>query len=341
LVNISDYIAQLLYRYDCVVVPGLGGFVANYSPARYDEEKKIFHAPGKRLIFNPNLTQNDGLLVNELVKHTALTYAEAQETLSRLVAELKKNLSTKKYAELGTAGVLMINNDGEVNFRQGGENFLLTSFGFRSVVAIPIEQSLKPIVLERKPTEEKKPLAIEPESVRAPRKTGWKKVAVATLLVPVAFYSFWIPLKTDFLNGGELSYSDLNPFKIATVSSYAERSAELSAIHFEEVPEDEVIIENPSEELVHSVGENIETSASVVAPSQAGNYVLIGGCFGEEANAHKFVSSIASKGYQPFILDVHKGLHRVAITSYASHDEAVNAQKSLKESGISAWVLKK
>ncbi|MFN3917084.1 MAG: SPOR domain-containing protein [Flavobacteriales bacterium] len=338
--NISEYISQLLYRYDCVVVPGLGGFVANYSAAHYDEEKKIFHAPGKRLIFNPRLTQNDGLLVNELVKHTALTYTEAQETLTQLVAELKNKLNTKKYAELGTAGVLMVNNDGEINFRQGGENFLLTSFGFRPVIAIPVEQPLKASPLERKSLEEKRPLAFVPDS-RVPRKTSWKKVAIATLLVPVAFYGFWIPLKTDLLNGGELSYTDLNPFKIAVVSSYAERTVDISAVDFEEVSEDEVISQKPDEVSEDLPEESTERIAPLSVSSHTGNYVLIGGCFGEEANAHKFVNSITSKGYQPFILDVHKGLHRVVITTYASHDEAVKAQKSLKESGVSTWVLKK
>jgi hypothetical protein len=31
--KIEQYISELLYKYDCVIVPGLGGFVANYKSA--------------------------------------------------------------------------------------------------------------------------------------------------------------------------------------------------------------------------------------------------------------------------------------------------------------------
>jgi hypothetical protein len=31
--KLDHYISQLLFRYDCVIVPNLGGFVTNYKPA--------------------------------------------------------------------------------------------------------------------------------------------------------------------------------------------------------------------------------------------------------------------------------------------------------------------
>ena len=42
----------------------------------------------------------------------------------------------------------------------------------------------------------------------------WRYVAAACLL-PVAFYSFWIPVKTDVLESGVVSLSDFNPFHSA------------------------------------------------------------------------------------------------------------------------------
>lgn len=346
--TINDYIAQLLYRYECVVIPDFGGFVANYNPARFDAKKKIFHAPGKRLIFNPKLTHNDGLLVNELVKNTGLSYAEAQTTLTLFVRDLKAKLNQNKYAELGSAGVLIYNQDGEIHFRQGHENFLLSSFGLNNILAIPIGEQLQEKQLERKVQQEKKPI-VPVESSRVSGKKTWKRVAVAAALIPLAFYAFWLPLGTDVLRTGEFSYSDLNPFHWSVEGSYAERSANT----FDFTIEKDLIEDADGQQAIEiepgfslAVREDVvpippEENMTVTNVSSKGNFVLIGGCFGEESNAHRLVNQITEKGYRPFILDQHRGLHRVAINSYANYEEALSALNHLKESGIPAWILKK
>ncbi|MFN2430356.1 MAG: hypothetical protein ABR574_10085, partial [Cryomorphaceae bacterium] len=38
---LDQYINELLYDYDCVILPQLGGFVTNYKPAQIDEAKGI------------------------------------------------------------------------------------------------------------------------------------------------------------------------------------------------------------------------------------------------------------------------------------------------------------
>ena len=43
--ELDKYISELLFDYDCVIVPQLGGFVTNYKPAYFD--KGIAHPPSK------------------------------------------------------------------------------------------------------------------------------------------------------------------------------------------------------------------------------------------------------------------------------------------------------
>ena len=37
--DITKYISDLLYRYDCVIIPGFGGFITNKIGAKLDEKK--------------------------------------------------------------------------------------------------------------------------------------------------------------------------------------------------------------------------------------------------------------------------------------------------------------
>ncbi|NLA48282.1 MAG: hypothetical protein GX876_02335, partial [Bacteroidales bacterium] len=60
--DITSFIRELLFSHDCVIVPGFGGFVGNYAPARIDRATSTFYPPSKQISFNRNLRNNDGLL---------------------------------------------------------------------------------------------------------------------------------------------------------------------------------------------------------------------------------------------------------------------------------------
>ena len=47
MLEITKYIQELLFVHDCVILPGFGGFVANYRPAKIDENQQIVHPPSK------------------------------------------------------------------------------------------------------------------------------------------------------------------------------------------------------------------------------------------------------------------------------------------------------
>ena len=65
--------------YDCVIIPGFGGFVCNERPAWYDDDKEEMVPPSRDVLFNPNLTHNDGLLAQEIIRSTGLSYSEAMK----------------------------------------------------------------------------------------------------------------------------------------------------------------------------------------------------------------------------------------------------------------------
>ena len=64
MITLSRHIELLLLEHDCVIVPGLGGFIANHMEAHYDQEgDRTFLPPYRTVVYNQQLQINDGLLV--------------------------------------------------------------------------------------------------------------------------------------------------------------------------------------------------------------------------------------------------------------------------------------
>ncbi|MCK7538158.1 MAG: hypothetical protein MZV63_48000 [Marinilabiliales bacterium] len=40
--DISGYIREMLFRHDCVIIPGFGAFIGNYFLARIDRREGLF-----------------------------------------------------------------------------------------------------------------------------------------------------------------------------------------------------------------------------------------------------------------------------------------------------------
>ena len=71
---IAKYISDLLYRYDCVIVPDFGGFVANRIGAKVNNFTHTFSPPSKQLTFNSLLKHNDGLLANYIASSENISF---------------------------------------------------------------------------------------------------------------------------------------------------------------------------------------------------------------------------------------------------------------------------
>ena len=91
-IQLNNQIIDLLFEHDCVIIPGFGGFVAQYSAASFEEKKQTFTPPSKSILFNKNLINNDGLLAHKYVSSYQLTYEEALSLIEEEVALIKKPL---------------------------------------------------------------------------------------------------------------------------------------------------------------------------------------------------------------------------------------------------------
>ncbi len=74
-INISKHISELLYSYECVILPSFGGFISNYKSALLSADGRSIIPPTKAISFNKNLNKSDGLLINYVAEQNDITYA--------------------------------------------------------------------------------------------------------------------------------------------------------------------------------------------------------------------------------------------------------------------------
>ena len=404
--TLEQYIASLLQKNDCVVVPEFGGFVANYAIANIDENKGLIFPPSQNIIFNPKLSINDGLLCSEICKSRQISFPESLGWINESVTAWKKQLSEFGRIEIAEIGFLFLEN-GQVIFEQNREiNVLLEAYGMTPVRIEPVEQQIGKNQLEviasnsetfdpdrhldkkpkvelkhkQKPSLKEEPAdnIVELDTTQAisrkKKKTNSRNegkpeiqtkkhrrtlryLAVAAI-VPIAFYSWWIPSQTNVLETGKVQLSDFNPFKkrFSKIYSTRENSTNLAAnepfIFWDEMIADvdptvsvynyqfsddlfiPVALDRGSDNSGNTIGDN--TVDAMIC-----DYQVITGCFSISSNAEGLIEDLKSQGFSAFVVDQKGGLHRVSAGGFDNSENARSTQSQLESKGFSSWILKR
>ncbi|MBL4577193.1 MAG: SPOR domain-containing protein [Flavobacteriales bacterium] len=331
--KVEAHIASLLYRYDCVIIPGFGGFVVSPRNAEIRGGNDQFHPPAREIAFNQNLTRNDGLLADAVAAKEKVAYEAAVRLIEDFNRENLKKLSAGAEVEFKDIGVFSKDTTGVLRFEPDAEaNFSRASFGLSSFHSPAIKRDTVERSIERKIL---KPLQKEAPPVKiVAAKEGvsimryWPAAAVILMLV-VAGYVF---KQTNVLSEISVNYSFLNPFDTSSERTYDPRSNGSLAVDEKELTKDEIDLwlERIPEEPVVKV-----QKAKVVK-----RFHIIGGCFEFDANAHKLMRRLKRKGFDPtFVGKNRRGLQRVAFGSYKTRAEARKALKEIKRKHMwSAWL---
>ena len=125
MLRIYRHIEILLLENDCIIVPGLGGFVAYYSEASYDETENLYLPPCRIVGFNPVLKMNDSLLAQSYIETYDLSYPEAVREIELEVNHILDNLAEVGYFEIGGLGTLKREGVDKIAF-EPNEGGLLT-----------------------------------------------------------------------------------------------------------------------------------------------------------------------------------------------------------------------
>ena len=123
---LTTYIKDLLYRYECVIIPGFGAFLTQHHSARI--EANIFYPPRKVITFNRQLQTNDGLLANYVASVENCSYEAALQEIRNFTGKLSLQLSSREVVELKNIGEFCLNDENSVQFSPSNkENFNTSS----------------------------------------------------------------------------------------------------------------------------------------------------------------------------------------------------------------------
>lgn len=114
--NLFNHIEYLLLCHDCVIVPGLGAFIAIINPAKFDFEKRLVLPPSRSVMFNHAVSSDDGLLANSYVRKYNITFEEARQIIMKETSLLKEKLNSDKKIIVGNLGKLQIGEEGNMVF---------------------------------------------------------------------------------------------------------------------------------------------------------------------------------------------------------------------------------
>lgn len=151
---ISLHINHLMRTHDCVVVPGIGAFLAFRRPARFDAGTLTIYPAVREICFNASITHNDGVLAASVARREGIDYSEAVRIIEEEAAEMKRTLlgSPVKVGDLGT---LSSTPEGHLRFSPRSPEADERSLGFapvalRTVMEKPVEMPEEPEYIVRK-----------------------------------------------------------------------------------------------------------------------------------------------------------------------------------------------
>lgn len=139
------YISDLLFLHDCVIIPDFGGFICNYQSACIDEKNGFIYPPSKTILFNRNLTLNDGLLANWIVCKENISYDKAIKQIEFFCEDLKIRLNQREKIDFGDIGSFYTDRRFHILFEPTGKNFLVSAFGMEKIEALRFPARTKKI----------------------------------------------------------------------------------------------------------------------------------------------------------------------------------------------------
>lgn len=306
--NIQYHIKTLLYRRNCVIVSGLGGFVCQTLSARVEGGYVI--PPSKKISFNQGLDTADGLLENHVAREEKVSYQIAHQNILAFSQKIKDTLQDEQEVVLNGLGSFKNNESKKLVFEpEDAHQWLVEAYGL---------PKFKVSELPEKEIVTAKPLEItsvdEPTTKAKPEKYYWKYAAVGIIAIGLAG-----------LIGAQLYQKDVEAYNTA-------QQKEASRILDQKIQQSSFVISEPLRPIAVEVKEK-----------QKGKYHIVGGAFRVKANVDKKIEQLQKKGYKAHYIGTNDfGLHQVVYGSYVDKNKALKALRQIKAGeNPSAWLFVK
>ncbi len=316
--NLETYISELLYRYNIVVLPGLGAFIGRRKPAMVDKTEGIFQPPSKEISFNVLIRKDDGLLINHVASKEHVTKEKARDFVQQEISAWKNELNRTKNLRLENIGFFNLIDDKIIFTPHTGINHLPEAFGLNDFIHKPEKQVLLNTEYSSEQKEFSEPFPTPVSSIGSTtpgrRQDGshkWIKYAAAAA---IAISLLWggYHLKDNF---------------------YSHREVRIQQATYQIPDKFPEIIIPLEQDQTHQTTEKNNTDKS---------YHIIIGAFKNYNNATRLVENLKAQGIDASIPGQNpNGLYYVSFTSFTNKSQAEILAKRIGSEYPGAWVLEK
>ncbi len=372
MIELTKHIEILLLENDCVIVPGLGGFIAHHQPAHYEEDEGVFLPPTRTVGFNPQLTMNDGLLTQAYMQTHHTDFPDASRKIAQKVSELKEILYSEGVVEMTGIGSLhyTIYNTYEFHPQVSGvlspTLYGLDAYSMLPLTELPVEQ--------KKVEKKKKEFHLNPQ---------WLSNAVAVVIAAVLFFALSFPVENTYVDKGvyaslgtDCLFDAIRSHSMATslivkeveepqkqvtspvvpVTVKVEKVAPVAKAEAQPVQNvdmlEKEIIKKETPKVVEvsetkkvstpakvKVAETKKESPKVVAKKK--NYHIIVASLTTLSDANRMLEQYKKQGYSDAVVKENNGRFRISLCSYVDKSVAYQKLNDLKKADAfkGAWML--
>jgi len=360
-VKIHSIFKQTIINYDKFSIPEFGSVITNYKSAEIDLKSGIVHPPTKDIKFDVSQSQDDLILITELVK-SGFTLEEANTEVLNFVNSIKDSLAKKEKYQIEDLGYFVQNDKSVIEFvatcKQSllAENIGLSSIETETKSITVIKEQKQPInvqkekVVETKEVKEttvvKETKVIQKEKVAVVKQPKEKKVrdkektkkvlrlmlfVIPILAIIVLLGIFHKPIiekaKNIFSKKSEIVKKDDNNKVIDKDTSGINNKVDIT----NELGNDE--------EYRKVLDAKLKNTAEVNLGKDFQKFYIIVGSYSKQENAIKYQNELKSNGYSAIIIEKN-GYIRVAISGYDKADALISDFSTFKSKfGKDIWVL--
>lgn len=309
---INRHITTLLRRHDCVIMPGIGAFVATRVAASFDSLSGRFMPPMRALTFNPAITHDDGLLASSLSRRMKISFEQARERVEEEADVMRRRLKAEGALTISRVGTLFRHSDSRLDFRPDQSWLpLLPAVNCLKAAEKPLFEVVRPAV------ESEKSVAI----VRVPLHFRRLRAAVAAMVIFIVGFAISTPIDLERAQNASLAAPTFTAPEPVTVEPVAVPDG--MELNIASAPADGMLsIEKPAVE-------------------KADNYVVVVASLRSYEQAKEFINRSATSGLQ--ILQ-NGDKFRVYAATGVTQDAAMNAAEAIdgfSEAFPDAWVCRR
>lgn len=332
--SLSRHIEALLIKHNCVVVPKLGGFVAQYTPAYYDEEEGLFVPPVRSVSFNALLAINDGLIIERYIRENNLDYASASRMVESQVDRLKEQIAETGEYEL--VGIGTLHSNGEY-----GYNFTPRPNGLMSPTLYALENThIAPTLSLQNEEESCDGGKFDVDDNHDFDESNSKNYVlrlnrnvvnyIAAAVMAVMFYFLVMPATVTQCS--DMQTASILPVKVEHHTK-VQKHITVYRKH---------IVSKPKTAVQSETRDSLHTSTQAAPLPASEEYVVVLASAVTQKHAEEYVKKLQSSGYSSARITQKGSMRRVVMGHFPTHEDACTYIRNLNndEQFADCWVMK-